>query len=335
VNDNGRNPTDNVPNSDSGSDAGAARAAQSAEHQIEEVLTHLGELEPPRLRRLTAPGGAGEAGVSAGQLAAPVRLVSEFARRNPMLLAAISLAAGAIMLLGVLFAIGSLQGHIVTRSIRPPGPGVSFTPVAGVGIDQANAMQPQSAGGVAALPNNLPIPPPAAPPLTAAEWVQRVSEVETELETGQIVARIDYGNGNIAETVMTFDLKQDRLAGATTYTSPSGRETRDFITNGDRSWEGRGGAWTPVDESEGVTGRIQAFLPSAALAADPAIVDGAPAVTLRWLSRSGDGEATLRVDPATGIPQELRRVMPDGVTWTITYRAWNAPVRLPTGPPTT
>jgi len=171
--------------------------------------------------------------------------------------------------------------------------------------------------------------------MTAAEWVQRVSEVEAGLETGEIVAQIDYGNGNRAETIMTFDLKQDRLVSTTTYTNPSGSETRELITNGARSWEGRDGVWSPVSEEEGAWGRIQAFLPAAALAADPVIVDGEPTVTLRWRSRAGDAEATLRVDSATGIPQELRRIMPDGVTWTIAYRAWNVPVRIPTGPPTT
>ena len=322
-----------MTDSGSGSESGAARAAGSAERQIEEVLTQLSGLQSHPFRRLPGPGSAGDASVPAGPGSSPARAVTWFARRNPLLLAALSLAVGAVMLLGVLFAISSLDGYMVTRSIRPPGPGVSFTPVAGV--DQVRVAQPQAAGGVVAVPNQPGVPPRAPPPMTAAEWVQRVSEVEAGLETGEIVAQIDYGNGNRAETIMTFDLKQDRLVSTTTYTNPSGSETRELITNGARSWEGRDGVWSPVSEEEGAWGRIQAFLPAAALAADPVIVDGEPAVTLRWRSRAGDAEATLRVDSATGIPQELRRIMPDGVTWTIAYRAWNVPVRIPIGPPTT
>lgn len=297
--------------------------------RIEDALTWFGE---QNLHDLQLWGEELRGGSAATRpVHEPVLPLLGPGRRNPLLFGAVVLTVGALGLLAVLVGMGALRGVMVTRSISPPGPGVSFTPVAAPGLEQREPAPPI---GVAP-PAQPPEPPPLGRPAAespAADWVRQVVGAEAGLETGVILARIDYGNGNRAEAVVTFDLDRNKLFSTTTYTGPNGSDTRERLTLKGQSWERRTEAWAPVPDEGSVRGRVQAFLPAAVLATDPVILDGEPPVTLRWHNPTGPGEATLWVDPATGVPLELRRVLPDGVTWEITYQGWNVPVDIP-GPP--
>jgi hypothetical protein len=74
--------------------------------------------------------------------------------------------------------------------------------------------------------------------------------------------------------------------------------------------------------------QIQVFLPHADWI-DNAALDDADPTALRWHDAARDTDVTLLVDPASGIPKELRRVARAiGTVQVLTYRHWNTAVDI-------
>jgi hypothetical protein len=164
--------------------------------------------------------------------------------------------------------------------------------------------------------------------------LQQVAAAEAALRTGQLEATIDYGNGTRSAAQVRFDLgdtgRVPRLHIITTYQSATGTQTLERITIGDKAWQRQpNGPWTAIAEQEGAWGQVQTFLPHAASVSNPESVSGTNPVVLRWYGADRDTEVTLSVDPATGVPRELRQVgRTTGQVLTVTYSGWNTAVEI-------
>jgi hypothetical protein len=173
-------------------------------------------------------------------------------------------------------------------------------------------------------------------PATATDVPQRLIAAEGALRRGQMEAVLDYGNGVRATATLVFDYgganQPQRLHLTTVYTSPTGSQTSEHIIVGNRAWDRQpDGRWVAVPEQEGVWGRVQPFLPHADQAPTPALRNEVGATSLRWTDAGQD--ITVLLDPASGIPQELRQVnRSTGATLVVTYRGWDTPVDI--APPT-
>jgi hypothetical protein len=160
-----------------------------------------------------------------------------------------------------------------------------------------------------------------------------VAAAEATLRTGELEATIDYGGGSRAAARVRFDLGDaqhvPRLHMITTYQSATGRQTSERITIGDQSWQRQpDGQWMTVVEQEGAWGQVQNFLPHAAPVTNAEIASHDPTI-LYWYDSGLDADITLRIDPSTGAPHELRQVPRHrGVGLSVTYSGWNNPVDI-------
>jgi hypothetical protein len=183
-----------------------------------------------------------------------------------------------------------------------------------------------------------PTAPPTSAPATPAPRAaaQRVGAAEDALRRGQLAAVLDYGNGVRATATLAFDYgdatQPQRLHLTTVYTSPTGSQTTERITIGDRAWDRQpDGRWVVLPEQEGVWGRVQPYLPHADRAPGPTLRTEVGGVSLHWIDDVQD--VTVLFDPASGIPRELRQVSrANGATLVVTYRGWDTPVDI--APPT-
>jgi hypothetical protein len=76
--------------------------------------------------------------------------------------------------------------------------------------------------------------------------------------------------------------------------------------------------------AEGAWGQAQAFLAHARSAVDPQFDPSGPGV-LHWYDAARGVEITLRVDPATGVPQEMRQLTrATGTVMVVTYSGWKS-----------
>lgn len=179
---------------------------------------------------------------------------------------------------------------------------------------------------------------PAPTAVTATVVAQRLIAAEDALRRGQLEAVLDYGNGVRATATLVFDYgdanQPQRLHVTTVYTSPTGSQTSERIIVGNRAWDRQpDGRWVAVPEQEGVWGRVQPFLPHADQAPVPALRNEVGATSLRWIAAGQD--STVLLDPASGIPRELRQVnRSTGATLVVTYRGWNTPVDIAPPPGT-
>jgi hypothetical protein len=169
-------------------------------------------------------------------------------------------------------------------------------------------------------------------PATATDVPQRLIAAEGALRRGQMEAVLDYGNGVRATATLAFDYgdatQPQRLHLTTVYTSPTGSQTTERITIGDRAWDRQpDGRWVVLPEQEGVWGRVQPYLPHADRAPGPTLRTEVGSVSLHWIDDVQD--VTVLFDPASGIPRELRQVSrANGATLVVTYRGWNTPVDI-------
>ncbi|HEX5506300.1 MAG TPA: hypothetical protein VFW96_27030, partial [Thermomicrobiales bacterium] len=110
--------------------------------------------------------------------------------------------------------------------------------------------------------------------------------------------------------------------------------TTEYLVVGNTGWQrGPDGRWSPAPGHEGVWGQIQTYLPHADAATRPALERRGDAAVLRWADDALAADTTLTVDPASGVPRELRRAMRgSGLVLTVAYTGWNTPVDI-TAPP--
>ena len=200
-----------------------------------------------------------------------------------------------------------------------------------------------------AVPTPLPSAPPslvvAAPTPTAGRpptpgVYQRVVKAEAELRTGEFEILAEYGPGSRSLTKVRFDLGDaqhpPRLHSIITYHGVTGSRIVERIMIGDQSWQrGADGRWTAVPTGGSMQEQVHAFLPGAGVVADLVPESTGTTVVLHWYDSSRDADVTLSVDPATGLPRQVRRVLrATGLVVTVTYSAWNTPADIvPLAPP--
>ena len=62
---------------------------------------------------------------------------------------------------------------------------------------------------------------------------------------------------------------------------------------------------------------------------DASMVDNPEPTKLHWHDAGNDTDVTVVIDPATGIPQQLRRVTPaTGAVQVVSYKQWNTAVEI-------
>ena len=179
---------------------------------------------------------------------------------------------------------------------------------------------------------------PTTRPPSAVAVLQQVAAAEAALRTGQFEAAIDYGNGNRSSARVRFDLADathvPRIHVTSTYEGTSGAQTVERITIGEQSWQrDPDGHWIAKPAREAVSDQVYGFLPHADSAADPAMSSDPNTAVLHWYDVGRAAEVTLSVDPASGIPRELRQLArATSLILTVTYSGWNTPVEI-TPPP--
>jgi hypothetical protein len=290
---------------------------------IDDVCNHLAQLQPPQptLPETIAPTrkGTGE----------PIRY-------RIVLLFAIS-SITVLLVVGVIW----------TGSTHSPGRASKVTPVPTPEALSPGAVVSSSAAGEQTTALSTPASPtlaasersPAATTALSAEaspvtaLLQRVTEAESGLRMGELEATVDYSKGSHSSARVRFDLGDaehaPRLHIVTTYQSANGSQTSERITIGDQSWQRQpDGLWVSATEEEGAWGQVQIFLPYVAEVSNVEIKSREPTV-LHWHDVGRDAEVTLRVDPASGVPRELRQVEHvTGTVLTIVYNRWNTTVEI-------
>lgn len=186
----------------------------------------------------------------------------------------------------------------------------------------------------------VPIAPTTIPaavrtPTTPPTLRQRAIMAEKTLQSGRLVATIDYGNGTRATSTLRFDFggagQPPTMQLTIVYEGVTGSRSTEFIASGERYWQrAADGTWAATSPLEGVRGQVSGFLPGLG-----AVGDGAASTTFHWHDDARDAAATLDVDPVTGIPQRLSRVSAtNGTTLTVMFTEWNTPqvIDLPQAP---
>lgn len=238
-------------------------------------------------------------------------------------------------------------GQTVNIPRRPPPTSTATStntpPPANRPIPTATTLLPS------ATPQPLPsptLPPPESSlaitqplgvtaPSPAAEILQDVARAEAALGRGQFDVAINYSNRTRSTARVVFDLgtagSAPRLHITTRYENPEGVQSIEQIMIGDKSWQRQpDGQWAAIPAEEGVWGQVQTFLPQADTISSPELGSGGNTSVLHWYDPGRDADVTLRIDPATRIPQELRRVARGtGVVLTVIYSGWNSAVEIP------
>jgi hypothetical protein len=155
---------------------------------------------------------------------------------------------------------------------------------------------------------------------------------EAALHSGELAASSDYGQGYGPTVRIVFDLGNSarpmRMHVVATYRSQDGEHTIERITIGREAWErSANGEWRTIAEQEGVWGQIRAYLPQLEAARRYYGVETVAPDTLAWHDSARNMQVTVRVDPQTGVPISMtQHVIGAGVTTTVAYTSWNAPV---------
>jgi hypothetical protein len=180
-----------------------------------------------------------------------------------------------------------------------------------------------------------PSPAPTATPPSAAAVRQQVAAAEAALRTGQVDATIEYGTGTRSSATARFDFgdggRPPRLHLTTVYQAATETQTVERIVIGEQWWQRQpDGSWGMIPPEEGVWGQIQAYLPQVRSVASIEPDTGPPtAPVLRWYDAGRNADVTLTIDPATGVPREMRQVARgSGTTLTAIYSHWNTPVEI-------
>lgn len=165
---------------------------------------------------------------------------------------------------------------------------------------------------------------------------QQVAAAEAALRSGDFEATILNRDGSRSSARVRFHLGDQQQAPAfhmiTLYEGIGGAppQVAERISIGDRSWQrAPNGDWSAIPEQEGAWGQVQAFLPRVAAAPGPTLGSEGSATVLQWYDAPRDVDVTLLVDPATGVPREMRQVTrATGSVLTVVYKGWNAPVDI-------
>ena len=73
--------------------------------------------------------------------------------------------------------------------------------------------------------------------------------------------------------------------------------------------------------------QLQGYLPNARTITSAILVGGGGVTVLKYDDQERGADSDLSVDPATGVPLQLRQeIRPAGPTLTVTYPGWNVPV---------
>jgi hypothetical protein len=164
--------------------------------------------------------------------------------------------------------------------------------------------------------------------------LQRVANAEAALRSGEFQSSLQYSSGTRSLSSIIFDLGDashpPRLHLATSYQSGNQIQTIERIAIGERGWQRKAdGTWTEIAETEGAWGQIQAFLPHAASASNAEIVQPGSPTILHWYDPNRSTDITLKVDPITGTPQELRQLMrTTNSILVVGFNGWNTPVEI-------
>jgi hypothetical protein len=179
------------------------------------------------------------------------------------------------------------------------------------------------------------LPPTATRHLLAVDDMLRQVVVATDrLRTATIDATIDYGRGTRASAQISFDLgakgEVPRMHMTSIYTGSTSSQKVERITIGEQSWErGPDGHWNERSAHEGIVDQVQLFLPHIDGVTNAEQLNATTLTSLRWYDSSRNADVTIVVDPATGIPRDLRQVTrSDGTILTITYNGWNMPLDI-------
>jgi hypothetical protein len=339
----------------------AAAGAGAAARAVREQLRQLPE-EAERAPTASAPAASPE------RRAATSGRTSRRDSRGAVLvaLAALGAVAGGVVLasqlgggavprrsdagrLPVVPAVSTVASAGPTGAARNPSGAAPATPPALVG---SGSVAPTAAAPTAAAPSvaprvvtpSLPAASPAASEVAGTRVPgggqtvsvpERVAAAEADLRSGRFEISVGISATSRSSATLWFDLGAaaggtgaPRLRMTSTYVGPAGTQTTDQIVVGEGAWDrGQDGRWVPVSSHHSPWHQVQGLLPRAASAAD---VTGGPDVTeLRWYDSGYGADVTLRVDTASGIPRELRRVTrATGIVLNVAYTGWNVPVEV-------
>jgi hypothetical protein len=217
------------------------------------------------------------------------------------------------------------------------------TPVAEVLPLTSESTPTPAASGTRSAPSptgSLRPPSPTAGQLSAPTAVSQallnhVAAAEAALRTGQFDVSMDSGGGSRSTSRVWFDLgdssHDSRFRIVTAYEGrvPAGAALERVLV-GNRAWQrGPNGKWALVPGQEAAREQLQAYLPHATAAPDPRIGSAGESSTLTWYDAPRNIDVTLQVDPATGVPRQMKQVTrKTGSTLIVNYTGWNTPVEI-------
>lgn len=184
------------------------------------------------------------------------------------------------------------------------------------------------------------VPTPTAPTLAAlppTEIRRRATLVEGSSQTGRLEATFDYGDAT-STVVMRFDRGDAGLRGAgsqprrlhaiLTYRGATGTRSDKYILIGEQAWRrGAAGRWALAPASPDLWRQLDACLPNLDAATTPVVGSANGGATLGWSDQAAD--IVLTVDPATGVPQRLRRSeRTSNLVLTVAYADWGTPLAI-------
>ena len=173
----------------------------------------------------------------------------------------------------------------------------------------------------------------AAEERTPADVVQAVAAAEAKLQTGRLEATMYYGAEANSSLQMDFDFGGvgggPRYHLLYTYPGTGSPQTLERIAAGDQAWQRQStGPGENVGETEGPWVQVQPYLPHAANATEAAFVNGDHSI-VQWYDPERDADVIVQVDPDTGVPQQMGRVVRSNrAALQVRYRQWNVPVHI-------
>jgi hypothetical protein len=179
-----------------------------------------------------------------------------------------------------------------------------------------------------------------APSSDRAQLVARVAMAEASLRSGELRVTRLYDTKAGSSTVLRYDLgdgqQEQRLQRITTYYTSRKAQTVEWLTRGPESWRRQpDGGWEPQPPHEpiDVGAELRAFLPRAETYDGVELPREAGYAVLQWHDPERNADLTLLIDPADGVPHELRQTLLEtGERLVITYTIWGEPVDIPAPP---
>jgi len=252
-----------------------------------------------------------------------------------------------LRLLGPIQAVlGAASDTTATIASAPPTATASATPTTPTPAQAAASMAPTATSAAPAPPTLTVTAPSITPRATPAAitpvatpngdaLVALVRAEQAGVRRGTAETTVDYGGGNTAISTVTFDLgdgqQPARLLITTTYQGATGSRTIRRLTIGSQTWQrGAEATWVRQATPDDVQAQVAEVLPQLGTNAITVAFLPARVATLRWYDAARDANITLRVDAATGVPQEEQRtIRAGGPMLTVRYRNWNGPVDIP------